>query len=123
MVFIGFMLSPLLWWNDLFINIPLAYLFAWVCSLVYSGLFLSAFVVGYWLTNVLGFMLMHHGFRAAVKSTNKLSTKRELKKDSLLSLAYTIIVVILVLCGVIKPPTKYLQKEKSVNYIQQWKTI
>lgn len=25
---VGFVLSPLSWWNDLFVNIPLAYLFA-----------------------------------------------------------------------------------------------
>lgn len=107
-VFVGFMLSPLSWWNDLFINIPLAYLFAAVCSFIYSGFFLPAFVVGYWLTNILGFILMHHGLRAAMQSTKKPSRKRELKKDLLLSLGYTAIVVALVLFGWIKPPTDFL---------------
>jgi hypothetical protein len=31
--FIGFMLSPLSWWNDLFVNVPLAPAFAWTISL------------------------------------------------------------------------------------------
>lgn len=34
LAFIGFMLSPLSWWNDLFVNVPLALGFAWLVSLV-----------------------------------------------------------------------------------------
>jgi hypothetical protein len=31
---IGFLLSPLSFWNDLFFNLPIAYLFGYVCSLL-----------------------------------------------------------------------------------------
>jgi hypothetical protein len=58
---VGFMLSPLSWWNDLFVNVPLALAFAWVVSLLYPPSFKIACVMGYWLTNVLGFVLLHKG--------------------------------------------------------------
>ncbi len=61
LAFIGFMLSPLSWWNDLFVNVPLALAFAWLVSWFYKPAFAASLVVGYWLTNVLGFILMHKG--------------------------------------------------------------
>ena len=64
--FIGYMLSPLSWWNDLFVNVPLALAFAWVVSLFWKPAFEGACVVGYWLTNVLGFILMHKGAQSAI---------------------------------------------------------
>jgi hypothetical protein len=36
---IGYMLSPLSWWNDMFINVPLALAFAWVISLFWPSAF------------------------------------------------------------------------------------
>ena len=58
---IGYILSPLSWWNDLFINIPLAYLFASLVSLASCRLFAPGMVVGYWLTNVIGLFMLHRG--------------------------------------------------------------
>src|ERR1041385_2946887 len=87
---VGFMLSPLSWWNDLFVNLPLALMFAWLVSLVYRPAFDASVVVGYWLTNVLGFVLMHKGaqkIRAAPSEENYF--RRELWKDLAISLAYT----------------------------------
>ncbi|MGH7973313.1 MAG: hypothetical protein ACREIC_31730, partial [Limisphaerales bacterium] len=55
---IGYILSPLSWWNDMFVNVPLALVFAWFVSAFYKPAFSAAVVVGYWLTNVLGFILM-----------------------------------------------------------------
>ena len=46
LVFIGFLLSPLSWWNDLFVNVPLALGFAWLVSLLYPPAFTVAAVVG-----------------------------------------------------------------------------
>jgi membrane protein implicated in regulation of membrane protease activity len=37
LAFAGFMLSPLSWWNDLFVNVPLALVFAWLVSYWSSG--------------------------------------------------------------------------------------
>src|SRR6185437_9019907 len=69
---IGFMLSPLSWWNDAVVNLPLALLFAWLVGLVYrpaaqphSTAFNAAVILGYWLTNILGFVLMHKGAQQA----------------------------------------------------------
>ena len=36
----GFILSPLSWWNDLLVNIPLAYLFSLPFSILDESLFL-----------------------------------------------------------------------------------
>src|SRR5215475_8182894 len=59
--FIGFMLSPLSWWNDAFVNLPLALAFAWIVGLVYRPAFSAALIIGYWLTNVLGLVLLQKG--------------------------------------------------------------
>src|SRR5438034_5637295 len=52
--FVGWMLSPATWWNDAFVNIPIAYALASVAAWVWPKTFLAAFVVFYWATNVLG---------------------------------------------------------------------
>ena len=43
---IGYLLSPLSWWNDTFVNLPLAYLFASLVSLASHRLFAPAMIVG-----------------------------------------------------------------------------
>jgi hypothetical protein len=63
---IGFLLSPLSWWNDLFVNIPLALGFAWLIGLAWPTAFEASFVVGYWLTNVAGLVLLTRGAKTAL---------------------------------------------------------
>ena len=46
------MLSPLSWWNDLFVNVPLALAFAWIVSFFYKPAFEICVIVGYWLSNI-----------------------------------------------------------------------
>jgi hypothetical protein len=46
---IGFILSPLSWWNDLFVNIPLAYLFAIPFGWISKQYFLPSLIVGFGL--------------------------------------------------------------------------
>ncbi|PSN17593.1 hypothetical protein C7271_16945 [filamentous cyanobacterium CCP5] len=58
---LGYMLSPLSWWNDLFFNLPIAYGFAYGVTWWYPDWFGPAIVLGYWLSNVLGFVLMQWG--------------------------------------------------------------
>jgi len=102
----GFILSPLTWWNDLLINIPLAYFFSLPFSLLDETLFLPGFIVGYWLTNLLGFLLMHWGGVGLIyKERSTISIKRSLY----ISLIYSIIVIMLVLLGWLESPTEYLQ--------------
>ncbi len=106
---IGFLLSPLSWWNDLFINVPLALGFAWLVGLVFPNSFLVACVVGYWLTNVIGFVLMHKGVQQAVTDKPKGYSLKDLLRDVAISLAYTALIVGLVKWGVLKPVQAYFQ--------------
>jgi len=102
--FIGFLLSPLSWWNDLFINIPLAYLFALPFSLLSEQLFFPAMIVGYWITNVVGLLLMHYGVGSMVGKTPLLVTKVNMTHHVLLTLLYTSIVTVCIYQGWITLP-------------------
>ena len=102
--FIGFMLSPLSWWNDLFVNVPLAVGFGWLVSLLYPPAFHAAVIVGYWLTNVLGFVLMHKGAQEIVGAAPTPYTRRQLARDFSISFAYTLVIVALFEWGLVKPP-------------------
>jgi hypothetical protein len=102
---VGFLLSPLSWWNDLFVNFPIAYACACAANFIYKGSFLSAFIISYWLTNVLGFALLQKGLEKMGKDAKE-KKKYSLKnfvKDSIFSIVYSILIVILVKLGMIKP--------------------
>jgi len=102
--FVGFMLSPLSWWNDLFVNVPLAVAFAWVVSLIYRPAFEPAVIVGYWLTNVLGFVLMHQGAKKMFSGAKPMPYSRhDLLRDMLTSLAYTLLIAALIKLKLIQP--------------------
>ncbi len=105
--FIGFMLSPLSWWNDLFVNVPLALAFAWVVALFYQPAFKPAVVVGYWLSNVLGFVLMHKGAAKVLSDEDKPYTWRSLLRDVVISLLYTALIIVLIKMGVLQPIQAY----------------
>ncbi len=104
---VGFMLSPLSWWNDLFVNVPLAVAFGWLVSLVYQPAFNPAVVVGYWLTNVAGFILMHKGAQQMLKDEPKPYRASDLFKDLAVSLIYTLLIVALIKLQVLKPVQDY----------------
>ena len=107
MAVVGFMLSPLSWWNDLFVNVPLALAFAWIVSLFYKPAFNASVVIGYWLTNVLGFLLMHKGAQKVISPDKKRYSRRELARDIGISLLYTALIVLLIKIGVLKPIAGY----------------
>ncbi len=111
MVFIGYMLSPLSWWNDLFVNVPLAVAFAWIISVFYKPAFGPGVVVGYWLTNVLGFVLMQKGAQQALAKAERKYTRRDLLKDLGISLLYTLLIILLIRLGVLKPLDSYLSRK------------
>lgn len=111
---VGFVLSPLSWWNDLFVNVPLAVGFGWIISLAWKPAFEPAVVVGYWITNALGLILLHHGARAVVAALPPPPyTRRALLKDCGVSFAYTAVIVALVQFGVLKPVSDYLKSGSS----------
>jgi hypothetical protein len=113
---VGFMLSPLSWWNDAVVNLPLALLFAWLVGLIYkpaaqpqSPSFDAAVIFGYWLTNVLGFVLMHKGAQQVLSKEEKKYSRYELLKDLSISLLYTALIVILLKLGILKPISAYFK--------------
>jgi hypothetical protein len=117
---IGFMLSPLSWWNDAVVNLPLAWLFASAIALIYrpaadpgSKVFDALVILGYWLTNILGFVLMHKGAQQVLSKEEKKYSRRELLKDVAVSLAYTALIVILLKSGILKPISAYFSRSKS----------
>ena len=109
--FVGFMLSPLSWWNDAFVNLPLALAFAWVVSLFYPPAFGTAVVIGYWLTNVLGFVLMQKGGWKLMSNEPKPYSRRELFKDVLISLLYTLLIVALLKLKILQPIPEYFHRK------------
>ncbi len=104
---VGFMLSPLSWWNDAFVNLPLALAFAWIISLFYPPAFSVSIVVGYWLTNVVGFVLMHKGAQRMLSEQERRYSWRQLVRDVGISLLYTALIVVLIKVGVLKPIQHY----------------
>jgi hypothetical protein len=111
LAFIGFMLSPLSWWNDLFVNVPLAIGFGWLVALAHPPAFEPAVIVGYWLTNVLGFVLLHYGTRNMLKDAEpKPYSRRDLLRALLISLAYTLLLFVLVKLKVIQQITAWFAK-------------
>jgi hypothetical protein len=107
LAFVGYMLSPLSWWNDAYVNLPLALAFAWIIGLFYKPAFGASLVIGYWLTNVLGFVLMHKGAEKVLSEKNKAYSRRELIRDVGISLLYTALIVALLKLKILKPIENY----------------
>lgn len=94
---VGYLLSPLCWWNDLVINLPIAYGFGYVISLWHSEWFFPAAIAGYWLSNLVGIVLMQIGAKDMLQSTvKKRGFKQEIFSGVLTSTAYTVVIVALV---------------------------
>lgn len=107
---VGYLLSPVSWWNDLFVNIPIAYAFGALFGLVSEDLFLPAMVAGYWITNVLGFVLMHKGIKGVLsKKRDRGYSKSDMIKDLCVSAVYTMVVVVLASAGFLRLPAEYFQ--------------
>ena len=109
MAVIGFMLSPLSWWNDLIVNVPLAVAFAWIVSLCNKAAFEWSLILGYWLTNIAGLVLMHKGAQKLLTEKDTPYSWRDLFRDLGISLLYTGIIVALIKFGVLKPIRSYFQ--------------
>ncbi len=106
---IGFILSPLSWWNDLLVNIPLAYLFAWPFGALNERLFLPALVFGYWLTNIIGMLLMHTGFSKAFPGSEKGGFRQAFWKNFWIACGYTLFIVFLAGQGWLTFPCQFDQ--------------
>jgi len=103
----GYLLSPLSWWNDAIINVPLALAFAWVVSLFYKPAFEASVILGYWLTNVAGFVLMHKGGQQLLSNEEKKYSWKAFARDIVISLLYTGLIVLLVKMKIFQPAQDY----------------
>lgn len=92
---IGYVLSPLSWWNDLIINFPLSYAVALPFGLISRGLFIPAFIAAYWMWNVVGVLLMHMGVRNWRGEEAK-SLRSELHQTLIWSIVYTVLILVLI---------------------------
>jgi hypothetical protein len=61
LVGIGYMLSPLSWWNDVFFNLPIAIAVGYAISWLHPSWFVPGTLAGYWLSNVVGMVMMQFG--------------------------------------------------------------
>lgn len=111
LAFFGFMLSPLSWWNDAFVNFPLAIGFGWLVGRFHKAAFEPAVIVGYWLTNVLGFVLMHKGAQQILSKGELRYTRRDFVRDIAVSLAYTLLIVLLLRLKVLQPLANYFPEK------------
>ena len=99
---IGYILSPLSWWNDLYINVPLAYLFSIPFTLINESLFTVSFVLGYWLSNLLGLAMLQWGGMRALGHDKPISWR----KTMLSTLIYSILIVALIRVGWLPSPAE-----------------
>lgn len=106
---IGFILSPLSWWNDIFINLPIAYAFGFIFGLISKELFTPFLILGYWISNIVGMILLHQGFVEVTSKEKHRYTRKQLLKDLGISLMYTLLIVLLVYFRVLKFPTEYFK--------------
>jgi hypothetical protein len=105
---IGFLLSPLSFWNDLFFNLPIAYFFGYLCSLLSPDLLLPCSIAGYWLSNIVGILLMQVG---AVDVFQDKPKERNLKKELLMgvvsSAVYTLVILALIQFKILQAPVLF----------------
>ena len=103
---IGFMLSPLSWWNDLFVNLPLAYLLGNLTNFFFPGSFQIGMIAAYWLSNLAGILfMMWSGARLLgyARRGKQPPQKRELWISVAVSLLYTLVLYLLMRWGIVRP--------------------
>ena len=104
LVGIGYMLSPLSWWNDLFFNLPIALVFGYGVSWLRPSWFVPGTLAGYWISNVLGIVMMQFGATDILLNDDQRRPQRDLLIGLGGSTLYTIVVVALVYLHVLQIP-------------------
>lgn len=94
------MLSPATWWNDVFVNIPIAYFLASIVAWVWPKAFLISFVVSYWGTNFLGSWMLYRGGKELIKPAVKPQRRWLIATATIL---YCVVMSILILKDVVHP--------------------
>jgi hypothetical protein len=102
---LGYLLSPLCWWNDLVFNLPLAYGFGYLCSLIAPSFLVPGAITGYWLSNVVGILLMQAGLLDMVqKDVQERNLRKELLTGVVSSTIYTVAIVLLLQLKILETP-------------------
>lgn len=100
---IGFILSPLSWWNDLLVNVPLAYagayVFGWLLHIIAPFpitpvQFTALIIIFYWITNAVGIWMMMKGYTHAAQKKKKVLS---LWNQLFVATMYSIIIIIIAL--------------------------
>ncbi|WP_228038563.1 hypothetical protein [Nodosilinea sp. LEGE 06152] len=104
LVVVGYLLSPLCWWNDLVINLPLALGFGYLFSRPFPDALVPMTGVGYWLTNVVGFVLMQQGAVTALQKDSQGSKTQSLRNGLITSTVYTVAIVVLLQLHILDMP-------------------
>ena len=110
---IGYFLSPLSWWNDLYLNFPIAYGMAWTVSLIDKQIFAVALVVSYWITNIAGLIMLHKGLSPAIADSipKTKGYRQKIVTDLIISVVYTGVIILLLHLGFLKLPQEYFIHE------------
>lgn len=103
----GYILSPLSWWNDLFVNLPIAYFVGGLFGLISRNLFAPTMILAYWLTNVLGLVMLHLGGECLIKNQQINLTRDKFCRNLAISVFYTLVVFILIKLQIIRFPLEY----------------
>ena len=102
---IGYLLSPLCWWNDIVFNLPIAYFFGYICSLFNRDLLIPCSIAGYWLSNIFGILMMQAGAMDVLQGQPK---ERNVKKELLTGIAsstvYTLLILALIQLKILDAP-------------------
>jgi hypothetical protein len=106
----GYLLSPLSWWNDLYVNIPISYVFASIIGCFSKKSFMASFTLMYWLTNILGIIMMHAGVSNTLDRKAKDAGRKLLIKWLVTCTVYTGIMIALYRIGIFRPLADYLPK-------------
>lgn len=102
---LGYLLSPLCWWNDLLFNLPIAYFFGYLCSLLSPKFLVPGSILGYWLSNVVGILLMQFGSQDIFqKGSQERNLKKELLSGLVSSTVYTLVIILLIQLKFIETP-------------------
>jgi len=112
---IGYLLSPLCWWNDIFFNLPIAYAFGYICSWLSPDLLFPCTIVGYWLSNIAGILLMQLGTLDVLADKPKeKNLKKELLTGLVSSTVFTVVIVALIHFNVLETPD-FFSGQQPVN--------
>lgn len=112
---IGYLLSPLCWWNDIFFNLPIAYAFGYIFSWLSPDLLFPCTIVGYWLSNIVGILLMQLGtIDVLADKPKEKNLKKELLTGLVSSTVFTVVIVALIHFNVLETPD-FFSGQRSVN--------